>query len=102
MFQYEMLHVVPPMSAPDVLVANKELTNGAGFLEVDPLTLQHVRFPNVFGTGDCTSLPTAKTAAAVGKHSPRSINPSGFFHYFMRFFRVSEKRIGDSPDFSIY
>lgn len=68
-FKYEMLHVVPPMSPPDVLVANKELTNGAGFLEVDPLTLQHVRFPNVFGTGDCTSLPTAKTAAAVAAQS---------------------------------
>ena len=64
--QYEMLHVVPPMSAPPSLATNKELANGAGFLELDNSTLQHVRFPNVFGIGDCTSLPTSKTAAAVG------------------------------------
>jgi sulfide:quinone oxidoreductase len=27
--------------------------------------LQHVRYPNVFGIGDCCSLPTGKTAAAA-------------------------------------
>jgi sulfide:quinone oxidoreductase len=26
---------------------------------------QHVRYPNVFGIGDCCSLPTGKTAAAA-------------------------------------
>jgi len=64
-----MLHVVPPMSAPEPLRTNKELTNEAGFLELDKSTLQHVRFPNVFGIGDCTSLPTSKTAAAVAAQS---------------------------------
>lgn len=62
-----MLHVAPPMSAPAVLRANKQLVNEAGYVEVDKLTLQHVRFPNIFGIGDCTNLPTSKTAAAVGK-----------------------------------
>ncbi len=62
-----MLHVTPPMSAPDLLKANKKLTNDAGYLEVDKSTLQHVRFPNIFGIGDCTNLPTSKTAAAIGK-----------------------------------
>jgi NADPH-dependent 2,4-dienoyl-CoA reductase/sulfur reductase-like enzyme len=28
-------------------------------------TLQHVRHPNIFALGDCSSLPTSKTAAAV-------------------------------------
>lgn len=60
-----MLHVTPPMGSPDVLKANKQLTNEAGFVEVDRSTLQHVRFPNVFGIGDCTNLPTSKTAAAI-------------------------------------
>ncbi|XP_057375994.1 sulfide:quinone oxidoreductase, mitochondrial-like [Daphnia carinata] len=64
-FKYEMLHVTPPMSSPAVLRANKQLTNKAGYVEVDRSTLQHVRFPNIFGIGDCTSLPTSKTAAAV-------------------------------------
>ena len=30
-------------------------------------TTQHAVYPNIFGVGDCTSIPTAKTAAAVGK-----------------------------------
>lgn len=61
-----MLHITPPMSAPDVLKTNKQLTNDAGYVEVDRLTLQHVRFPNIFGIGDCSNLPTSKTAAAIG------------------------------------
>jgi len=62
-FDYEMLHVTPPMSPPDVLGA--QLTNAAGYLDLDRKTLQHVRYANLFGLGDCTSLPTSKTAAAV-------------------------------------
>ena len=73
-----MLHVVPPMSAPEPLRTNKELTNEAGFLELDKSTLQHVRFPNVFGIGDCTSLPTSKTAAAVGKSFKNTKIPTFF------------------------
>lgn len=62
-----MLHVTPPMSSPSILRANKALTNEAGYLSVDRSTLQHTSFPNIFGIGDCTSLPTSKTAAAVGR-----------------------------------
>lgn len=35
--------------------------------DVDKETLQHKKYPNIFGIGDCTNLPTSKTAAAVGK-----------------------------------
>ena len=38
-----------------------------GFLNVVKETTQHAVYPNIFGVGDCTSIPTAKTAAAVGK-----------------------------------
>ena len=31
---------------------------------------QHQRFPNVFGIGDCSSLPTSKTGAAIRKQAP--------------------------------
>ncbi|CAL4061214.1 unnamed protein product, partial [Meganyctiphanes norvegica] len=62
---YEMLHVTPPMSAPDVLKKCSLLTDAMGFLNVNKQTLQHVDFPNIFGIGDCTSAPTAKTAAGV-------------------------------------
>jgi len=62
---YDMIHVTPPMSTPSVLSGNSSLANSAGFLTVNKETLQHTRFPNIFGIGDCTDIPTAKTAAAV-------------------------------------
>lgn len=67
--QYELLHVAPPMGPPMVLKQNKELTNEAGYLDVNKDTLQHTRYPNIFGIGDCTSTPNSKTAASVGNSS---------------------------------
>lgn len=64
-YKYEMLHVVPPMVAPAVLKTGESLADAAGFLDVDGKTLQHKTYPNIFGIGDCTNVPTAKTAAAV-------------------------------------
>lgn len=39
-------------------------------MDVDQATLQHKRFDNIFGLGDVTTTPNAKTAAAVRKQSP--------------------------------
>jgi NADPH-dependent 2,4-dienoyl-CoA reductase/sulfur reductase-like enzyme len=64
-----MLHVTPPMSAPDVL-KRSPVADSAGWVDVDKETLQHKKYPNVFGIGDCTNLPTSKTAAAVGRLPP--------------------------------
>ncbi|XP_061190132.1 sulfide:quinone oxidoreductase, mitochondrial-like [Saccostrea echinata] len=64
-FTYSMLHLTPPMSAPDELRQCKKLVNEAGFLEVNNETLQSTRYPNIFSIGDCNSAPTSKTAAAV-------------------------------------
>lgn len=61
-----MLHVTPPMGPPEDLKQNKILTNDAGFLDVNPQTLQHKKFRNVYGLGDCTSTPNSKTMAAIG------------------------------------
>lgn len=66
---YDLLHVTPPMSAPD-FVKHSPLANAAGWVEVDKCTLQHVRYPNVFGLGDASSLPTSKTGAAIRKQAP--------------------------------
>ncbi|KAK8763656.1 hypothetical protein V5799_033735 [Amblyomma americanum] len=60
-----MLHVVPPMTVSAALKTGPSFADAAGFLDVDGETLQHKRYPNVFGIGDCTNVPTAKTAAAV-------------------------------------
>jgi sulfide:quinone oxidoreductase len=66
---YDMIHVTPPQSSPD-FVKSSPLANQDGWVEVDKLTLQHVRYPNVFGIGDASSLPTSKTGAAIRKQSP--------------------------------
>lgn len=73
--EYDFLHVVPPMRAPDS-VKNSDLawkTGGmapGGWLAVDPLTLQHKRYPNVFGIGDINGTARGKTAATVKKAAP--------------------------------
>lgn len=66
---YNLLHVTPPMAAPDV-VAGSSLANAAGFVEVDQFSLQHVRYPNVFSLGDVSGMPNSKTAAAVRGQAP--------------------------------
>jgi sulfide:quinone oxidoreductase len=66
---YDIIHVVPPQSAPDV-VKRSALASEAGWVEVHKHTLQHVRFPNVFSLGDSSSLPTSRTGAAIRKQAP--------------------------------
>ncbi len=66
---YDMLHVAPPMSAPDV-IKTSPLANATGWVEVDKYTLQSPRFANVFALGDCSGLPTSKTGAAIRKQAP--------------------------------
>ena len=72
---YDFLHAVPPMRAPDA-VKNSDLAwkegpmAGGGWLEVDKATLQHKRYPNVFGIGDVNGTPRGKTAATVKKSAP--------------------------------
>ena len=66
---YTMLHVTPPMSAPDFL-KRSPLANQAGWVDVDKHSLQHVRYPNVWSLGDASSLPTSKTGAAIRKQAP--------------------------------
>ncbi|MDJ1181716.1 NAD(P)/FAD-dependent oxidoreductase [Roseofilum casamattae] len=70
---YDMIHVTPPMSAPDFIKQSPLAgTEGPakGWVEVDKFTLQHKRYPNVFSLGDASSLPTSKTAAAVRSEAP--------------------------------
>ena len=66
---FEMIHVTPPQSAPD-FIKQSPLANAAGWVDVHEKTLQHNKYPNIFGLGDATSTPNAKTAAAVRKQVP--------------------------------
>ncbi|MFA7580882.1 FAD/NAD(P)-binding oxidoreductase [Castellaniella sp.] len=66
---YDLLHVVPPQSAPD-FIRSSSLADAAGWLDVDRHTLRHTRHANVFGLGDCISAPNSKTAAAIKSQVP--------------------------------
>lgn len=67
--KYDMIHVTPPMSAPD-FIKNSPLAASSGWVEVDKETTQHMRYANVFALGDCSNLPTSKTGAAIRKQAP--------------------------------
>ena len=66
---YDMLHTAPPSVAPK-FVQESSLVNDAGWLDVDHRTMQHNKYPNIFGLGDVAALPTAKTGAAIRKQVP--------------------------------
>ena len=67
--RFDIIHVVPPQTGLDVVRASP-LANAAGWIEVDPANLRHVRYPNIFALGDAASTPNAKTAAAVRIQAP--------------------------------
>jgi sulfide:quinone oxidoreductase len=69
---YDLLHVVPPQSAPDWIKAGPlaDAANPAGYVEIDKHTLQHARFPDVYALGDAGSSPNSKTGAAIRKQAP--------------------------------
>ena len=66
---FDMIHVVPPQKAPD-FVRVSPLADTAGWVDVDPGSLRHKTYANVFGLGDATNTPNAKTAAAARKQAP--------------------------------
>ncbi len=66
---FDMLHVCPPQHAPE-FVRSSSLVDAAGWVEVDPKTLRHVRYRNIWALGDVSNTPNAKTAAAARKQAP--------------------------------
>ena len=66
---FDMLHAVPPQKAPD-FVRVSPLADAAGWVDVDPASLRHKKYPNIFALGDCTNTTNAKTAAAARKQAP--------------------------------
>ncbi len=69
---YDLMHVVPPQSAPDWVKASPlaDAASPFGYVEIDKNTMRHVRYPNIFSLGDCGSSPNSKTGAAVRKQAP--------------------------------
>jgi len=66
---YTFLHAVPPMGPLDGMKGSP-IADEAGWVQVDKETLRHTVFGNVWALGDCSSLPTSKTAAAITRQAP--------------------------------
>ncbi len=70
---YDMLHAVPPQTAPDFIrqspLADPDKPQ-EGWVRVDKYTLQHANYPNVFALGDVAGTPNAKTGAAATHQAP--------------------------------
>jgi len=66
---FDMMHVCPPQTAPD-FIKNSPLADAAGWVDVNPSTLRHQKYENIWGLGDATNTPNAKTAAAIRKQAP--------------------------------
>lgn len=74
---YDLLHVVPPMSAPDFIVNGPLSYPGGtakGWLKVNKETLQHFNYPNIFGVGDVCGTPFGKTGGTARKQVPIMIS----------------------------
>ncbi|KAL7013320.1 hypothetical protein ACKWTF_015330 [Chironomus riparius] len=63
---FELLHVVPPMSTPASLSKHSgDLVDQMGFVDVNKHSMQSIKYPNVFAIGDCSNSPNSKTVAAI-------------------------------------
>ncbi len=70
---YDFIHIVPPMGPPQALADSLlgwQKGTAKGWLEVDQVTLQHRRYPNVFGIGDVCGIPLGKTGGSTRHHAP--------------------------------
>ncbi|WP_346958202.1 FAD/NAD(P)-binding oxidoreductase [uncultured Arthrobacter sp.] len=68
---YDVLNAVPPQSAPDWLKATELPAPGdsGGFVDVDPQTLRHTRFPNIWSLGDAAATTNSKSGGALRKQT---------------------------------
>lgn len=70
--EYDLYAPVSPQRCPSVLTDRSPLTTDRRereYVDVDPETLRHERHERVYALGDCTDLPTSKTAAAARKQA---------------------------------
>lgn len=66
---FDFLHVCPPQRAPR-FIRESPLADDAGWVDVDPATLQSRKYDNVWSVGDAMNAPNAKTAAAARAQAP--------------------------------
>jgi sulfide:quinone oxidoreductase len=68
---FSLLHVTPPMG-PLEFIKKSLIADSVGWVDVNQGSLRHNKkeFGNIFAIGDCSSLPTSKTAAAITGQAP--------------------------------
>lgn len=67
---FDVLNVEPPQSGPDWIAdsglsAVGETGQGGGFVDIDPRTLRHTAFPNVWSLGDAAATTNSKSGGAL-------------------------------------
>ena len=69
---YDLMHVVPPQSAPDWLKATTlaDPANAAGYVEIDKNSMRHTRYDTVFSLGDAGSSPNSRTGPPSASRPP--------------------------------
>jgi len=65
---FDFIHVTPPQGPFDIL-KNSKLADADGWVDVNKHTLQSTKYSNVWALGDCSNIPTSKTAAAVAEQN---------------------------------
>jgi len=62
--------VINPPSKPHQELLDSGIAGSDGLVDVNPYTLQHKRFENIFGFGDCVGINTTRTESAAIAQSP--------------------------------
>jgi sulfide:quinone oxidoreductase len=66
--RYDFAHITPRMKAPQFIKdSSLHWENGPceNFLKVDPFTLRHSQYENIYGVGDISGIPTLKSSEAA-------------------------------------
>ncbi|RXZ30958.1 NAD(P)/FAD-dependent oxidoreductase [Oxalobacteraceae bacterium CAVE-383] len=69
-WEFDMIHVVPPQIAPDFIRSSPLADAASGWVTIDPASMRHTRFDNVYALGDVGNTANAKTAAAARMQAP--------------------------------
>jgi sulfide:quinone oxidoreductase len=62
--------VINPPSKPHQELLDSGIATSEGVVDVNPYTLQHKRFDNIFAFGDCIGVNTTRTQSAAISQSP--------------------------------
>jgi len=70
--EYNFAHMTPPQGAPAWIKDSglEDPESPFGYMSVDKNTMQHTKYPEIFGLGDATNTPNSKTGAAIRKQAP--------------------------------